>query len=220
MPFKKKMYRRKRFGKKRTSKKRTTLVNVNRGLQPFASRYITKMKYSEVFNLNVANNYTQVMRLNSLFDPNFTGVGHQPYGYDQLSPIYNRYRVIACSYVINSYSSTNAIRFGCLPCNDIPPISNMSELVENPRARFKTQYPGGDTQWLKGKVSIPALMGRTKQQYMADDRFQAEVTTSPLEAALLFINSQRIDDGPIDSTICVTLEYTVEFFDPKPIDQS
>lgn len=194
---------------------------VNRALTPFAQRYITKMKYSEAYTLSVGNNYQQIMNLNSVYDPNRTAGGHQPYGFDQLSPIYNRYRVIATSWVINAYSGTSPIRFGCMPCNEVPPNnSNMSELAENPRAQFKIQLPNGSTQAILGRVSIPSLCGRTRAQYMADDRYQATVTGSPNELALLFITAQTMADVNTDVTVNVTLEYTVEFFDPHPIDQS
>lgn len=202
------------------SSKRFRMTNVNRGLQPFASRYITKMKYSETAFLSIANSYQYAFNLNSVFDPNQTGVGHQPYGFDQLTPIYNRYRVIGCKYVVNAYSTTSAIRFGTICTNDGPPINNMSELAENPRAQTRVQLPNGNTMTISGNISIPKLMGRTKQQYMADDRFQAQVTASPAELALLTIYGAGLNDAVTDINVVVTLEYTVEFFDPKPIDQS
>lgn len=211
--------RRKAYKKRNYRRGKTSLFN-RAALQPFASRYITKMKYSESFILNLGNSYSAIMNLNSVFDPNSALGGHQPYGYDQLTPIYNRYRVIACSYVINCYNQATAIRFGCLPSNSTPPVTNMSELCENPRSQFRVQLPGGSTQTIKGKVNIPALLGRTKAQYMADDRYQAQNNASPGELALLYITAQAISDATIDTNMVVTLEYTVEWFDPNPIDQS
>lgn len=206
--------------RKRNFQRGQRTTNVNRGLRPFASRYITKMKYSEVFTLSIANNYTQIMNLNSLFDPNSTGVGHQPYGFDQLAAIYNRYRVISTSYVVNAYQGSQAIRYAVMPCNSLPPINNLSELCENPRAKFRVQIPGGSTSVIKGKSYLPALMGRTKSQYMADDRFQAQSTAGPAELALLYISGQSMVDGSLDIQLNVTMEFLVEWFDPNPIDQS
>lgn len=206
--------------RRRVFKRKPRQVNVNRALTPFAQRYITKMKYSQAFTLSVGNNWTQIMNLNSVFDPDRSGIGHQPYGYDQLTPIYNRYRVISCSYVISCYSGGVPIRYGCLPCNETPPINNMSELVENPRSRWAVQFPAGSTTMIKGSVYIPSLVGRTKAQYMADDRYQAQVGQNPGELALLFITAQNMSDTSSDSTLTVTLNYTVEFFDAHPIDQS
>lgn len=195
-------------------------VNVNYALKPFAQRYITKMKYSQAFNLSIGNGWTQIMNLNSVFDPDRSGIGHRPHGMSQLTTIYNRYRVISCSYVINCYSGGVPIRYGALPCNETPPINNMSELVENPRARWAIQFPAGSTTKVKGSVYIPSLVGRTRAQYMADDRYQAQVGQNPGELALLFITAQNMADTSADTTLTVTLTYTVEFFDTHPIDQS
>lgn len=160
------------------------------------------------------------MNLNSLFDPNRTGVGHQPYGYDQLSALYNRYRVISCKYVINAYSGTNAIRYGCIASNDVPPINSMSELVENPRVQFRVQFPGGSSTRITGNVYLPSLMGRTKAEYMADDRYQSPVGSSPAELALLTIIGADITDASTNVLCTVTMEYTVEWFDIIPLEQS
>lgn len=215
-----------KMGVKRTSRykgirgKYRNVINNNRALAPFPQRFITKMKYSEAYTLTALNAYSQIMRINSIFDPNTTGIGHQPYGFDQLSPIYNRYRVISCSYVINAYNGTNPIRFGVLPANDTPPVGGASELCENPRAKFAIQLPNGSTQTITGKVYLPSLTGRNKSQYMADDRYQSEMTTNPLEVAILYITGQSMTDSSVDILLNVTLEYTVELFDPKAIDQS
>ena len=39
-------------------------------------------------------------RLNSLFDPNITAAGHQPRYFDQLTNIYQLYRVYKCSFEV------------------------------------------------------------------------------------------------------------------------
>lgn len=199
---------------------RRTTVNINRALTPFAQRYITKMKYSETFILQLGNSYTQVLNLNSLFDPNRTGIGHQPYGFDQLAAIYNRYRVISTNYVVNGYSGGSPIRYGLLPCNEVPLINNVSELAENPRGQTRVQFPGGSTTVIKGKVYIPSLVGRTKAQYLADDRYQSLTTGSPAELALLYITGANMSDNSTDVLITVTLEFLVEFFDANNLDGS
>jgi hypothetical protein len=64
-----------------------------------------EFRYAETFQFTTGAagviGTEQVMRLNSLFDPNATGVGHQPYGYDQyLGSIYQKYRVLAAKFEI------------------------------------------------------------------------------------------------------------------------
>ena len=207
---------------------RTT--NVNKSLQPFPSRYICKMKYCQALNGvggPPGNGYGNYQFLaNSIWDPDSTGVGHQPYGTDLLSQIYNRYRVISCSYVIggtvlNAGNEVNSI-IGVLPGNEGATVSGgIAEFQENPRSKYITQYVGNE-KILKGKIYVPALVGRTKSQYMADDRYQAMTNASPAELAVINLYFGFLDGTLATATadLNITLEYTVEFFDTKKQLQS
>lgn len=200
-----------------------TTVNVNTALKPFAQRYITKMKYADTVFINSAGPQAYRFRLNGLFDPNFSGIGHQPYGYDTLATIYNRYRVISCSYTISGVDQSGQYVVICaLPANEQVNTLSVAEMLENPKAKFITQAPNASLKMLKGKINIPSLVGRNKSQYMADDRYQAQVGADPSELALLNIYIQRLDGGSnvLNAPLQVTLNYTVEWFDVKNLPQS
>lgn len=219
MPFKRKGFKPKKRGmRKRFMRKRRTTVNVNRALQPIPQRFIVKMKYAEDVQLSSTGLYQ--FNLNSVFDPNRTGTGHQPYGHDQLSALFNRYRVIACGWRISALSSSVPLQIGAVPANDPQVFTMMEQLKEQPRAKYVCQNFGGSTNVLKGKIYMPSLVGRNKAQYMADDRFQAQVGNSPVEAAVLTCFAANPQGAPINATINVILEYTVEWFDQIPLGQS
>lgn len=208
--------------KRKFARRRNPTTNVNRSLQPIPARYICKMKYADSVLTNVDGQH--VMNLNSLFDPDRTGVGHQPYGYDTLSTLYNRYRVISCGWraTVCLSSAAPSIVIGAIPSNDVSILwASLGELLENPRAKYITQNPGSPALVLRGKSYMPALMGRTKAQYMADDNYQAIVTASPSETGLLYLQAFDNTGAPLGSIrINVVLEYTVEWFDVKHIVQS
>lgn len=217
--------RRKLIRRKKAARKLRT-VTVNRALQPIAQRYIAKLKYSQVITTDATVGVYQ-MNLNSLFQPDRIsppgGGQHQPYGFDQLALLYNRYRVIACGYRMNLAlgSSTVPITVTAMPTNT--PVASLSaaEIRENPRAKYITQNPGAGSVFLTNKISIPSLVGRTKSQYMADDRYQATVIDSPNEAAVLNIqtfNGAGVATGNVQ--VQLLMEYTVEFFDIKSLGQS
>lgn len=216
-----------RRGKKPAYKKRgqrTTLVNTS--LNPLPARFITKMKYAEAVTVSATGIAGYKWNLNSLFDPNRSGIGHQPYGYDQLSALYNRYRVINCRYVVSCISDSVNIAFAVLPANEsLSLIGSVSEARENPRAKYLVQTPtsGGTLKVLKGNVYLPSLVGATKTAYMADDRYQAIVGNSPTELAILNAYAQGLNDDPTfnaQPTFNILLEYTVEWFDIITQDQS
>lgn len=201
--------------------KRSRMV-VNRSLQPISQRYICKMKYAEIVTTPVTGLYA--FNLNSLFDPNRTGVGHQPYSFDVMATMYNRYRVISCGYrihVAGGNFASQAVQVASLPANEELSTVSISEWRENPRSKYICQNPGAFTTILKGKVYIPSLVGRTKSQYMADDRYQALVTGNPQELAILNLVTAQNADTPVGSIqLQVLLEYTVEFFDVKHLPRS
>lgn len=207
---------------------RTTLVN--RALKPFPSRLITKMKYAEQLSVigGIGSGFAQYrFNLNSIYDPNRTGIGHQPYGRDEANAIYNRYRVISCSYVISCYnagSSGDAYSIvAALPANqEVTITGGLAQVQETSRCKFITQAPNAPLRVLKGKVYLPSLMGRTKSQYMADDDYQAQFDTSPNELGILNIYAGAITGAAETNTmkLSVVLEYTVELFDPKQLPGS
>lgn len=209
-----------RRGRKMQMRRKRAGLRVLSGLNPIPARQIVKMKYADNINTAVGTAFNYKFNLNSIFDPNFTGTGHQPYGHDQLQALYNRYRVISCSYVITAYSGATGICYGVMPANEAVTFTTLAELRENPRARFITQYPGGSTTMLKGKVYIPSLVGRNKSQYMADDRYQAIFGASPQEQAVLNVTGLDLAEVGVSVNWTITLEYTVEVFDVKPLGQS
>lgn len=223
MPPRRKVGKRRVKAIRRRKGSKTKMVNVNKALRPFAQRYITKLKYAQVYFFNQAGPAAYRFRLNSLYDPDFSGIGHQPYGYDQLTPLYNRYRVISCSWVVSAVDQSGQyITLATLPANEQVNALNLSEMRENPRCQFLVQAPNAAMKQITGKCYLPSLVGRTKTQYMSDDRYQSIVTDNPAEAAILNVYVQRMDEGlnALNVPLTVTLEYTVEFFDIKNFSQS
>lgn len=204
--------------------RRQATTTVNRSLQPIPSRYICKMKYASTITTAAVSGVYQ-FRLNSLYDPDLTGIGHQPMAFDNLSLLYNKYRVISCGWRIQQPSNYNGtpIIVACNPNND-PLISwtNFGEMCEQPRTKYLLNNPGGRIMTLSGKTYLPKLLGRTKAQYMADDIYSSVVSTNPVENALLYVNTFSGQTGEAIGSVPlhVVLEYTVEWFDQKHILQS
>lgn len=219
----KRMRRRLRRAARRPRRKAQGTSLVNRSLQPIANRYICKMKYAESITTDATGQFQ--FRLNSVFDPNLTGVGHQPYAFDNLATLYNRYRVVSCGWRLQQPSRTDgsSVIIACLPNNDTS-ISwpDFGVMAENPRTKYVTNNPGAPVATLSGKSYLPRLMGRSRAQYMADDNYQSIVTTNPSENAILYIASFAAQTGVAlpSVPINVVLEYTVEFFDLKHVVQS
>lgn len=231
----KKFIKRKRQVRKRgvrTHRKTGGLITLNNtsGLSPIPARYVTKMKYCTATTLTGAGMRQYQMNLNSLFDPDRTGIGHAPYGKNQLlgAPggvgLYNRYRVFRVDYVLTVANDSYNIHYAVLNSNDAsPPINNVSEARENPRCKYQVQNPGGTLKQLRGSVSLPALMGKTPEQYRTSDSTGGTYNTTPSELAVMNIYMQGLNDDitvSMSHTLNLTMVFYCELTDPHVLDQS
>ncbi len=74
------------------------------------------LKYGDAWDLSAgAVDYAaNVFRLNSLFDPDLTGVGGQPSGFDYWATAYNRYKVISADIKVVFNNTTNTQSYGAV----------------------------------------------------------------------------------------------------------
>lgn len=68
----------------------------------FAASQAVRLRYVDTFNLDpgIGGMDVQVFRASSMFDPDFTGGGHQPSNWDRVTAIWDRYTVIGAKCVI------------------------------------------------------------------------------------------------------------------------
>lgn len=189
-----------------------------------APRQICRLKYSENFNLSLASSATQqqVFNLNSLFDPNRTGVGHQPYGYDQLATLYNRYRVYKSYWIITVPATDQPLYVVAVPVNGVHTFTNNTDACEYPRGVHKAiAYNGGQVTYLKGRISLPKLGGVKKSQYWDDDRYAAATfSADPTETLTLSVVITNPGTATTSIKFNVTLLMRCEVWDPLVENQS
>lgn len=216
-PYKKTYQKRKTFRKSPTT-------NVQRGLSPIAARTITKLKYVGLYERSLTDSTLDQysFRLNSLFDPDLTGTGHQPLGFDQIKLFYTRYRVFSVDWVLQvSNRGDQPVRVACIPHNATSiTYSNMEHVCESPRAQHRHigYNTGNGTCTMRGHCNLPSINGVTSSVYKSDDAYQAQISSSPTEQIDLSIF--------LLTTASINVQYTIqfmfhaEFFDPIALTQS
>ena len=96
------------------------------GLEPrkiygFPNSIITKMRYCDVLSLSGTTGAiaTNAFRANSIFDPDSSGVGHQPLYHDTYAAIYDQYVVLGSKITVTFLSRTGAVCFlAGIVCDD------------------------------------------------------------------------------------------------------
>jgi hypothetical protein len=184
-------------------------------------KYVT-FHYAEVFTNSVltVTGSQQIMNLNSLFDPNRTGTGHQPYGFDQLAALYNRYRVLSTRWRVTFGSQSGTYQLVVVPVNglvntSITDLTSYQTVCELPLSVVKTQGGGGGpTIIVERSMHLRALTGVTQTEYLADDRFESVVSSSPAELLTLYIGFYNPSGSTISIPYTVELWYTTDMHDP------
>lgn len=107
----------------------------------FPKTQVVRMRYHTTFlltpnNGGAATHYT--FRANSIFDPDFSSAGHQPYGHDQWNIFYSTYTVLgskltikACKDEQNSTTSSNYLIGVLLHDDSGMPTTVIDNLIEN-----------------------------------------------------------------------------------------
>lgn len=197
---------------------------VNRSLQPVPQRSIVKHKYAASVNTISPSGFYR-FNLNNMWDPDRSGVGHQPYGRDTFATLYSKYRVIGCKYTVEVSSNSSTILVGTLVSNEefnyTAVGGDFNELKEQPRARFVSQAPGGQIKRIHGYVDCASILGQTRAQYMASEDTAALINNNPAEACILNIATATTAGVPqYGASVMVMLEFTTEWFDPVALGPS
>lgn len=213
---KKKSYRRRNY------KKRSYVNKVPRGVGFIAPRLLTRLKYTDNVTITMAAGTLSdyVYRLNGLYDPNKTGTGHQPHGFDQISSLYLRYRVYKCKWILQIPPTSDVTHVTVIPLNGTYTFTSISEASEYPKAITKSVSASSNTMYLKGSSYLPRLGGDKRSEYRSDDRFQSQITSNPSEVMDLHLVTFNPGTGSVTARTLITLIYYCEFYDPIPVGQS
>jgi hypothetical protein len=182
-------------------------------------REVATLHYMDIFYDSLAAGAASIytFRSNSIFDPDFTGTGHQPYGHDTLVALYNRYRVINLSWKITFPSTGLPITCCIIPSNGAISGANKNDFLlacELPYSEYKTVgHSGSPPAVFQKKVSLAMLNGAKQLEYMTDDRFGSLTGANPAELMYLNILCYNPTLTPTNPIYNVELFYEVEVFD-------
>ncbi len=216
MPPKRKMYR------KRKRQPKAKLVKSIPFILP--STHLCKLRYNTNLNMDASTGSTafHLMRANDLYDPDATGIGHQPLGFDQLMTLYNKFvvlgSIIKCNFTTQSTGATAVQYVGVFPTTDSSINADPHILMEQKGIKKKLlgPYDSGSypivtssysaKRWWGGKVTSNTGQSGTDSSSPSDIVNYAVwcgAVTSTVSPAVCYAN--------------VTIEYVVLFKDLKSL---
>lgn len=178
-----------------------------------------KLRYqSDTITLTCTSGVAQFYQfnLNGLFDPNLTGTGHQPLGYDSVKLLYNRYRVDRASYELNFVNTSSVLpinfSYGYNPSTS-GPVSGTQTEAKN---WFKGTGGANNTAIsIKGKTSLWKAASVTKARWKTDDIYTATISANPGTTPTLQIYVEPYDQSTTTTIkIAFNMIYHAHFYEP------
>lgn len=224
---KRKAYRKpnKRPRKKRRAKRQISNTLICRGPRVLPDRYRCKMKYQFGVGIN-AIVVDWIFRGNSVYDPLQSAGGTQPYGFDQLSSLYDRYVVhgSSCEATLVNTSSSVPSKLVVIPATTATSFTNIRTPMESPYAKDRSLAPNGSgasMRKIKTYQSTRSIRGLVKGAHLIDDELEALVTANPAKEWYWHIITGSLDTGSTSTgQLEVELVFYVDFFKRKQLTAS
>lgn len=189
----------------------------------FPKRARMRHKYAETVLLTsttgAISNY--LFRCNGMFDPNFTGTGHQPMYFDQMGNIWNYYIVLSSKISVTfAVADGSAANMSCnLWLNDDGTVvaSNVDTIREYPETKFGTVTQDA-TLTLKSNFNLKSRYGNNNESAA---QYSADISNNPLELANYVISVQSTDALVTNEvTAQVVIEYDAVWYEIRDLAQS
>lgn len=185
-----------------------------RTFDPFPYRMRCKMRYSDQVQLVTTTGVITpyIFAATSIFDPNVTGTGHQPYGHDTYESLYNHYRVAAAIITVSITTPFNG-SVGIAISDDTSITTDYRTIAEIKGCNIvqcSTNSPNGhvrnyyNANYYPDKKNLDAFFG-----------------ASPTEQ-MFFMCFVRGDSSTasVTNNVTVSIEYIVDMWEPKDLGQS
>jgi len=205
--------------RRRAPRKRAAASGRNQGRAAgFPAQKVVSLVYAATTPLTSSTTMAkQQVRCSSVFDPDYTGTGHQPMGHDVWSAVYNHYTVLSATisatfipYTGASYPFNVGI-YG--PSDDSTVPSDAGDMIENRRAKNKLMGVSlEDRAQLRSSYNRKAFFGPT----LDNGATSSAVTTNPTEEAYWTLYTQSLN-GVYTAAVFISYKvtYRVRYYEPK-----
>lgn len=184
------------------------------GFFGFPNSIITKLRYCTQFTLTsaAAARGINVFAANGIFDPDITGIGHQPMYRDVYAGIYNNYVVIGSKITAHYLSKTVLLgtQVG-ITGDDDSTISTVTETLREQNNSISTYAPapGGPVTTLTATFEPLLAFGVEAKD---DGTSATAVGSNPAQVWMFGVWAAAADGASATNCdIIVEIEYTVKF---------
>lgn len=169
---------------------------------------------------------TYIYSCNGIYDPNYTGVGHQPSGFDQLMAMYDHFVVIGAKMIVTfvNNDTSDAMVCGIDVRDSINAESDVRVIIESGTAKYAniSNRDGGSNQvTMEYKINPNKFLSRSKP--LSDPNLKGGASGNPIEQCYFHVFSGNLNDQGTQGTAVtanIVIEYQVILIEPKPVGLS
>lgn len=218
--------------RKRTYKRRRDVFRPQRLLRVgFPKTTAVKLRYVDGISLNptISTLATYVFRANGLFDPNATGIGHQPMNFDMWAALYNHYVVIGAKITVTfnfgTVAQDSGIIYGVMLSDDSTYTSDPTIMMEQGLTRYKIKNAAQLDQYAP-RVSCGFSCKKFFNIANPTDnisRVGAAVVANPVDTASFIVFTGPTPGSVVDlnAVMCtIVIDFITIFSEPKEQPQS
>jgi hypothetical protein len=161
----------------------------------------------------------QTYRINSLYDPDETGSGTQPVGFDQIMALYYYYRVLRCKVKITVVNGGTAAITAVQLSNSATDPTQISAMAANNsgKAEMCAGTYGQNRSVIVYDIDIKDWLGFKDN---VDNDLIGTASTSPTRVVFLHIGMQEVDVSAKDMSLFCEFEFETRFTNPVALDNS
>lgn len=168
---------------------------------------------------------------NGLFDPNITGTGHQPMGFDQLMLLYEHYTVlrakVTVTFINDDCKQCGMVGIAISPDGTLP--STYTTLIEN--GLVSKKFLNGGRTAVQGfmdgtavQVSMPfdirQINGRAAP-IVGDDLYRGDAASNPTEQTYIALFCSNLSNATVfPVSASVDIDYEAVFTEPRKLAAS
>lgn len=210
-------------GQSRGQTSTAMLVSPSRALGPLARKIRANLVYHADANMAIASGTgtSLIFSCNGLFDPEISGAGHQPRGFDQLMKLYDHYVVIGAKLTVLAWAkSPTEASLLCIKIQDNNvAINNRNDILESRWTRILqmgTIDSGNSCNRATMSINPNRFLGTSKP--LSNPSLKGDVTSNPTEQCYFNIANINVGEDAVSTSglrLDIRIEYDTIFFEPK-----
>lgn len=184
---------------------------------PFPAQAQAILRYNTTIQLDptIGVPDSHLFRANGLQDPDFTGIGHQPYGHDTYQTIYNHYQVVSATITITPLENFDGM-IGCCLTDDSSVSGDFDTIKELKGTRMRAMGANGVPTKLVNYFNV-------NQNF--DIPFQKSTSASfganPSEDMIFHVWACAKNASSTDSvSLNIAISYVVKMWELRDLGQS